>query len=130
MSGKGGVGKSSVAGFLASSLRRAGYQVGILDADISTARCTVTGSNIIWHDSIGTHEYWVFRIPQFINDGDISDDGSYSFTFTMDITVGADDAMDIGYFVQRRPSQIQQASFGTDYENNDDNLDNLKFETS
>lgn len=35
LSGKGGVGKSSVAGLLASSLRRAEYQVGILDADIT-----------------------------------------------------------------------------------------------
>jgi Mrp family chromosome partitioning ATPase len=35
MSGKGGVGKSSVAGLLASSLRRLGLQVGILDADIT-----------------------------------------------------------------------------------------------
>lgn len=35
MSGKGGVGKSSVAGLLASALRSQGYQVGILDADIT-----------------------------------------------------------------------------------------------
>ena len=35
MSGKGGVGKSSIAGLLASELRRRGYQVGILDADIT-----------------------------------------------------------------------------------------------
>jgi ATP-binding protein involved in chromosome partitioning len=35
MSGKGGVGKSLVSGLLAISLRRAGYQVGILDADIT-----------------------------------------------------------------------------------------------
>ena len=35
MSGKGGVGKSSVAGLLASALRRRGNQVGILDADIT-----------------------------------------------------------------------------------------------
>jgi Mrp family chromosome partitioning ATPase len=35
MSGKGGVGKSSVAGLLASSLRRRGLEVGILDADIT-----------------------------------------------------------------------------------------------
>lgn len=35
MSGKGGVGKSSVAGLLASALRRRGYQVGLLDADIT-----------------------------------------------------------------------------------------------
>jgi Mrp family chromosome partitioning ATPase len=35
MSGKGGVGKSSVAGLLASSLRKRGFKVGILDADIT-----------------------------------------------------------------------------------------------
>jgi Mrp family chromosome partitioning ATPase len=35
MSGKGGVGKSSVAGLLASALHRRGYQVGVLDADIT-----------------------------------------------------------------------------------------------
>lgn len=35
MSGKGGVGKSSVAGLLAVALRRTGLQVGILDADIT-----------------------------------------------------------------------------------------------
>ncbi len=35
MSGKGGVGKSSVAGLLACSLRKRGVEVGILDADIT-----------------------------------------------------------------------------------------------
>lgn len=35
MSGKGGVGKSSVTGLLASSLARAGKKVGIMDADIT-----------------------------------------------------------------------------------------------
>ena len=35
MSGKGGVGKSLVTGLLAGSLRRLGYQVGVLDADIT-----------------------------------------------------------------------------------------------
>jgi len=35
MSGKGGVGKSSIAGLLASALHQRGYQVGILDADIT-----------------------------------------------------------------------------------------------
>lgn len=35
MSGKGGVGKSSITGLLASGLRRSGYQVGVLDADIT-----------------------------------------------------------------------------------------------
>lgn len=35
MSGKGGVGKSSVTGMLAVSLMRQGYKVGILDSDIT-----------------------------------------------------------------------------------------------
>ncbi|ODA38711.1 Mrp/NBP35 family ATP-binding protein [Desulfosporosinus sp. BG] len=35
MSGKGGVGKSSVTSMLAISLKRQGYKVGILDADIT-----------------------------------------------------------------------------------------------
>jgi len=35
MSGKGGVGKSLVAGLAAVALRRQGYEVGILDADIT-----------------------------------------------------------------------------------------------
>lgn len=35
MSGKGGVGKSSVTALLASSLARAGHRVGVLDADVT-----------------------------------------------------------------------------------------------
>lgn len=35
ISGKGGVGKSTVTGILASKLQKAGYRVGVLDADIT-----------------------------------------------------------------------------------------------
>lgn len=37
MSGKGGVGKSMVTGLLATALKRASYNVGILDADVTGA---------------------------------------------------------------------------------------------
>jgi ATP-binding protein involved in chromosome partitioning len=37
MSGKGGVGKSLVTGLLAAALKRAGFSVGILDADVTGA---------------------------------------------------------------------------------------------
>ncbi len=37
MSGKGGVGKSTTAALLAAGLRRAGWQVGLLDADVTGA---------------------------------------------------------------------------------------------
>lgn len=36
MGGKGGVGKSTIAGLLAVSLRRQGYSVGILDGDLTS----------------------------------------------------------------------------------------------
>ena len=35
ISGKGGVGKSTVTGMLASTLAKKGYKVGVLDADIT-----------------------------------------------------------------------------------------------
>ena len=35
MSSKGGVGKSFITGLLATELSRAGFQVGILDADLT-----------------------------------------------------------------------------------------------
>jgi Mrp family chromosome partitioning ATPase len=57
MSGKGGVGKSSVTSMLAVSLMRQGYKVGVLDADITgpsipkifgvTGRAGVTNTGIL-----------------------------------------------------------------------------------
>ncbi len=43
MSGKGGVGKSSVTGLIASSLAKQGKKVGVLDADITGP------TKSIWH---------------------------------------------------------------------------------
>ena len=35
MSGKGGVGKSTISAMIAKQLRKLGYKVGVLDADIT-----------------------------------------------------------------------------------------------
>lgn len=35
ISGKGGVGKSTITGIIATMLRKKGYKVGVLDADIT-----------------------------------------------------------------------------------------------
>ncbi|WP_099188809.1 Mrp/NBP35 family ATP-binding protein [Tepidibacter mesophilus] len=58
MSGKGGVGKSSVTSLMAVSLKNKGYNVGILDADITGPSIPkVFGVNSKRADSDGTHIY-------------------------------------------------------------------------
>ena len=45
ISGKGGVGKSTVTGVLAVQLRKLGYKVGVLDGDITGLPCP---DSLVW----------------------------------------------------------------------------------
>ena len=47
VSGKGGVGKSSVTSLLAVALRRKGYRVGILDAVLRYSRIGMPKANVL-----------------------------------------------------------------------------------
>lgn len=102
----------------------------VLSLDLSTARATITSPHTLHHYTISSVEYWVMGVPggQIINDDDVDDDGTVSLDMTIDVTVGADGALDIEFYTVRRVDQILQGSFGTSYENDD--IDDLHLETS
>lgn len=85
----------------------------VFDLTTTTARATITGSNVWNHWSVGSHEYWVFTVPQVINDDDISTDGTYHFTVTFNNLVAAADALDIGAYVNAVDEDVKATSFGT-----------------
>lgn len=86
----------------------------IFDLDKTTARATIdTTTNMIWHGVIGVHEYWCFNVGQQVNDADVATDGIYSFNIQFTNQAAAADVLTIGFYTARRPSLIQQGSFGT-----------------
>lgn len=96
------------------------YEVGkeyvgafiVFDLTTTTARATITG-NIWQHFSVGSHEYWIIRIPQIFNDADLTGDGSYSFSVTFNNLVAAASSLTIGAYQNAKLEDVLATSFGT-----------------
>lgn len=84
----------------------------VFDLTTTTARATITG-NVWKHFSIGAHEYWIIKIPQIVNDADLANDGTYSFSVTFNNLVAGSAALDIGLYANAKIEDVLATSFGT-----------------
>jgi len=84
----------------------------VFDLTTTTARATITG-NIWQHFSIGSHEYWIIRLPQIVNDADLANDGTYTFSVTFNNLVAGSAALDIHLGVNAKLEDVLATSFGT-----------------
>jgi hypothetical protein len=84
----------------------------VWDLTTTTASATITGP---WweHFSIGSHEYWIFKIPQIVNDADLAGDGTYSFTITFNNLAAAVDALDVACYTNAKTEDVMAKTFGT-----------------
>jgi hypothetical protein len=84
----------------------------VFDLTTTTGRCTITGD--IWeHFSVGSHEYWIIKLPQIVNDADLPNDGTYTFTITINNLVAATDCIDIHLGANAKVEDVKATSFGT-----------------
>ncbi|MDO8056036.1 MAG: hypothetical protein Q6361_04180 [Candidatus Hermodarchaeota archaeon] len=84
----------------------------VFDLTTTTARATITGP-IAYHWQIGAHEYWVIKIGQITNDGDVSGDGTWTTTVRFNNLVAAADALDIGLYTNSTVESLLATDFGT-----------------
>ena len=93
--------------------------------DISTARVTHEGGPLYRGPyDIGTTRYYIYWVPQIVNDADMSGDGTWFMDFTIDVTVGdTSNALNIDFYPSRRVDLIDSLSFGTS--DHDDLVDGL-----
>jgi hypothetical protein len=85
----------------------------VFDLLTTTARATITG-NIWEHFSVGSHEYWIIKLPQIFNDADLTGDGTYSFSVTINNLVAGDNSLDIQLYTNAKLEDVMATSFGTD----------------
>jgi hypothetical protein len=84
----------------------------VFDLTTTTARAVITGP--YWeHFSMGSHEYWIFKIPQIVNDADLATDGTYSFTIQFNNLAAAADSLDIDFYTNAVLEDVLATSFGT-----------------
>jgi hypothetical protein len=85
----------------------------VFDLTTTTARATITGANLWKHWSVGSHEYWVFTLPQIVNDDDVTTDGTYVFTLEFNNLVAGSAALDLGCYTNAVDEDVEATSFGT-----------------
>ena len=80
VSGKGGVGKSTVAAMLAVAMAKKGYQTAVLDADIFV----IIGTSLNVYPAAGLISYTKPRIPIYLIDpGAVNTNGYYQIKHIM-----------------------------------------------
>ena len=85
----------------------------VFDLTTTTASATITGGVLYANWETGSHEYWVFLLPQIHNDADVAGDGTYDFTITFNNLVAAADALDLGLYTNAKAEDVDAHNFGT-----------------
>jgi hypothetical protein len=84
----------------------------VFDLTTTTARATITGP-IAYHWQIGSHEYWVIKVGQIDNDGDISGDGTWTTTIRFNNLVAAASSLEVGAYTNSTIESLLATDFGT-----------------
>lgn len=101
------------------------YTGGFIAFDLTTttARCIITGGPLLLpRFTIGSHDYWVWEFGQIVNDAQVPEDGTASFTIVFDNQAAGADALDVGLYYSQRYELIGAGSFGTSHIEKADNM--------
>ena len=84
----------------------------VFDLVTTTASAVITGP-IAYHYAMGSHEYWIIKVGQVTNDGDLSGDGTWYCTVKFNNLVAAADCLDVEAYTNATLSAALARSFGT-----------------